>query len=66
MRVVLKKNKTIDGVDYLKHEEFNLIGFQWTDVVGSDMYYIQSKKGKFHTVEPGLFDFDCRDIKPKL
>ena len=66
MRVVLRKNKKIDGVEYVKHEEFTLVGCHWTDVVGSDMYYVTSKSGKFHMVEPNLFDFDCRDIKPKL
>lgn len=65
MRVVLRKNKTFDGVDYNKHEEFTLAGCHWTEVAGSDMYYVISKSGKFHTVEPNLFDFDCRDLKPK-
>lgn len=66
MRVVLKKNKKIDNVDYLKHEVFTLKGVHWTDQVGSDMYYVMASSGKMHTVEPSFFDFDCRDTKPKL
>jgi hypothetical protein len=65
MRVVLRKNKTLDGVDYLKHEVFTLIGYHWTDVVGSDMYYVTSQAGKSHMVDTSLFDYDCRDTKPK-
>lgn len=66
MRVVLRKKKNMDGTVYEKHEEFTLKGVHWTDVAGSDMYYVMAKSGKLHTAEPNLFDFDCRDIKPKL
>jgi len=66
MRLVLRKNQTIDNVKYLKHEEFYLIGISWTDQVGSDAYYIQSKSGKkHHGVDTRLFDFDCRDLVRK-
>ena len=66
MRVVLKKNQTIDGIQYYRDDVFTLLGINWTDEHLNEKYYVLSKSGKKHDVDCKLFDFDCRDIKPKM
>jgi hypothetical protein len=63
MRVVLRKNKVLDKISYLKDDIFVLRGVHWTDLDGIEMYYVESPKGNRHEVEHNLFDFDCRDLK---
>ena len=65
MRVVLKKNKTFDNVDYFKGDEFILEGINWDDK-DNEKYYILSKdRKKRHSEDKSLFDIDCRDIPRK-
>lgn len=66
MRVVLKKDKKIDNTSYVKHGEFQLRGVRWGDGVDGFNYYIMSKSEKRHEVDARLFDFDCRDLRPKI
>ena len=67
MRVVLKKNKVLDEISYLKDDVFVLLGVHWTDLAeDSQMYYVESTNGIKHEVEHNLFDFDCRDKKTKI
>jgi len=67
MRVILKKNKTIDDIQYYQDDGFTLLGVSWTDEHLNEKYHILSKSGKRHDdVDCRLFDFDCRDVKPKI
>lgn len=65
MRVTLKKNQTLDGVDYVKHEEFTLLSCEWSDDHDKDSYYVESKSGKRHVADQGFFEIDFRDARPK-
>lgn len=66
MRIVLKKNKSFDKVDYLKNDIFFLRGVHWCDGLAGETYYVESDKGKRHEVDSNLFDFDCRDLKRNI
>lgn len=55
MIITLKKNQNINGEQFLKNDEFNLIGINWSEN-SSQQYYLQ-KAGKRYVADSSLFDF---------
>jgi len=55
MIITLKKNQNINGEQFLKNDEFNLIGINWSEN-SSQQYYLQ-KADKRYVADSSLFDF---------